>query len=61
MFGVVGMTITQMDGINYLPDTRSYQSFLDRFDGVIEKGQDRFTVRLKGGSQETFLRGNCFE
>ena len=59
--GVVGMTITQMDGINYLPDTRSYQSFLDRFDGVIEKGQDRFTVRLKGGSQETFLRGNCFE
>jgi hypothetical protein len=45
------MTITQMDGINYLPDTRSYQSFLDRFDGVIEKGQDRFTVRLKGGSR----------
>lgn len=59
--GVVGLTITQMDGINYLPDTRSYQSFLDRFDGVIEKGQDRFTVTLKGGSKETFLRGNCFE
>jgi hypothetical protein len=59
--GVVGLTITQMDGINYLPDTRSYQSFLDRFEGVIEKGRDRFTVRLKGGSKETFLRGNCFE
>ena len=59
--GVVGMTITEMDGINYLPDTRSYQSFLDRFDGVVAKAQDRFTVRLKGGSQETFLRGNCFE
>ena len=59
--GVVGITITQMDGINYLPDTRSYQSFLDKFDSVTEKAQDRFTVRLKGGSNETFLRGNCIE
>jgi hypothetical protein len=59
--GVVGITITQMDGINYLPDVRSYQSFLDKFDSVTEKAQDRFTVRLKGGSQETFLRGNCCE
>ena len=50
-----------MDGINYLPKTRSYQSFLDRFDSVIEKAQDRFTVRLTGGSKEPFLRGNCFE
>ena len=59
--GVVGLTITQMDGINYLPETRTHQSFLDRFDGVIEKAEDRFTVRLKGGSQESFLRGNCSE
>ena len=59
--GVVGLTITQMDGINYLPDTRSYQGFLDRFDGVIAKDEDRFTVRLTGGAKETFLRGNCFE
>ena len=54
--GVVGLTITQMDGINHLPDTRSYQSFLDKFDSATEKAQDRFTVRLKGGSKETFLR-----
>ena len=57
--GVVGMTITQMDGFNYLPETYSRQSFLDKFDGIATKDQDRFSVTKKRGSMETFLRGNC--
>lgn len=58
--GVLGMTITQMDGINYLPETYIHQEFLDKFQSVVSKDQDRFTVVLNGGSQETLLRGNCF-
>ncbi len=59
--GVVGLTITQAGGINYLPETYSRQKFLDKFSSVASKGGDRFSVMLNNGSQETFLRGNCFE
>ena len=59
--GVVGITITQMDGLNYFPETFSHQSFLDKFQSVASKGQDRFTVVLEGGSTESFLRGNCIK
>lgn len=59
--GVVGMTITQMDGLNYFPETFSYQSFLDKFQSVASKDQDRFTVVIVGGSTDTFLRGNCIK
>jgi poly(A) polymerase Pap1 len=59
--GVVGLTITQADGINYFPETFSRQSFLDEFESVATKEEGRFSVTLKGGSQEAFLRGNCFQ
>jgi peptidoglycan hydrolase-like protein with peptidoglycan-binding domain len=59
--GVNGITITQMDGINFFKDTYSRQSFFDKFEGVATKEENRFSMRIKGGSQETFLRGNCFE
>ena len=59
--GVVGLTITQADGVNYFPETFSRQSFLDEFESVATKEEDRFSVTLKGGSQEAFLRGNCFQ
>ena len=59
--GVVGITITQMDGLNYFDETYSRQSFLDKFDGIATKDQNRFSVTLKGASMETFLRGNCIK
>lgn len=59
--GVVGITITQMDGINYFPDTYGRREFLDQFDSVSHKDADRFTVRKEGGSELTLTRGNCFE
>jgi len=62
--GVVGLTITQMDGINYLPETHSHQDFLNKFDGVSTKEQNRFSVVSKGrrgSSVLAFTRGNCFE
>ena len=59
--GVVGLTITQMDGLNYFPETYSRQTFLDKFKGIATKDQNRFSVTLEGGSMETFLRGNCIK
>ena len=59
--GVVGLTITQFGGVNYFPETRSRQSFLDKFSSVTHQEQDRFTVILTNGSKETLIRGNCFE
>jgi len=59
--GVVGLTITQMDGINYLPETNSRQSFFDEFERVRSKENDRFEVLNKGGHGLAFTRGNCFE
>jgi hypothetical protein len=59
--GVVGITITQMDGINYFPDNYNRQEFLDQFEFVSHKDADRFTVKKKGGSELTLTRGNCFE
>ena len=59
--GVVGITITQMDGTNYFPDNYSRQEFLGQFEFVSYKDADRFTVKKKGGSELTLTRGNCFE
>ena len=59
--GVNGITITQMDGINFFKETYSRQSFFDKFEGVAAKENNRFSMTIKGGSQEIFLRGNCFE
>lgn len=59
--GVVGLTITQMDGINYLPETHTHQDFLNEFQNVVSRSQDRFTAARKGGARETLLRGNCFK
>lgn len=59
--GVAGLTITQFGGVNYFPETRSRQSFLDSFSSVTRQDPDRFTVILRNGSKETFIRGNCFE
>ena len=58
--GVVGITITTT-GVNYLNETFSRQSFFDKFEGVAAKENNRFSMTIKGGSQEIFLRGNCFE
>ena len=59
--GVVGITITQMDGINYFPETYSRQNFLDQFERVGSKDKDRLSVIKKGGYKLAFTRGNCFE
>jgi peptidoglycan hydrolase-like protein with peptidoglycan-binding domain len=59
--GVVGITITQMDGINYFPETNSRQSFFDKFERVGSKDKDRFSMIRKRGSELAFTRGNCFE
>jgi hypothetical protein len=59
--GVVGITITQMDGINYFPETNSRQSFFDKFERVHSKDKDRFAVLNKRGYELAFTRGNCFE
>lgn len=59
--GVVGLTITQFGGVNYFPDTRTRQSFLDTFASIDRIEQNRFTVTLANGKKETFIRGNCFE
>lgn len=59
--GVVGITITQMSGVNYFPETYSRQSFFDKFESVVSQDGDRFSVTMKNGAQKTFLRGNCFE
>jgi hypothetical protein len=59
--GVVGLTITQMDGINYFPEVHSLQEFFDTFEGVSSKEPDRFSVIRKGGSELAYTRGNCFK
>jgi len=59
--GVVGLTITQMDGINYFPETYSRQNFFDEFERVGTKSMDRFSMIKKGGYELAFTRGNCFE
>ena len=59
--GVVGLTITQFGGVNYFPETRTRQSFLDTFSDIDRIDQNRFTVTLTNGKKETFIRGNCFE
>ncbi|MGK0259173.1 MAG: peptidoglycan hydrolase-like protein with peptidoglycan-binding domain [Candidatus Azotimanducaceae bacterium] len=59
--GVVGLTITQAGGVNYFPETHNHQSFLDKFKSVPNKDVTRFSVVLKNGSRETFIRGNCIE
>jgi hypothetical protein len=59
--GVVGITITQVDGINYLPEVHSRQGFLDEFQSVRSRSQDRFSVIRKGGLELAFARGNCFK
>jgi hypothetical protein len=59
--GVVGITITQMDGINYFPEINSRQSFFDKFEGVHSKDKDRFEMLNKRGEGLAFTRGNCFE
>jgi hypothetical protein len=59
--GVVGITITQMDGINYFPDVHSHEDFLNEFQGVGSKSQDRFSVINEGGHARAYTRGNCFK
>jgi peptidoglycan hydrolase-like protein with peptidoglycan-binding domain len=59
--GVVGLTITQMDGINYFPETYSRQNFFDEFERVGTKDKDRFSMIKKGGYEMGYTRGNCFE
>jgi hypothetical protein len=59
--GVVGLTITQMDGINYLPEVHSHQDFLSKYQGLESKSPNRFSVINKGGHALAFTRGNCFE
>jgi hypothetical protein len=59
--GVVGLTITQMDGINYLPEIHSHQDFLSKYQGLESKSPNRFSVINKGGHALAFTRGNCFE
>ena len=58
--GVVGITITQMDGINYFPETNGRQTFFDKFESVRSKDKDRFEVLVKGGYGLAYTRGNCF-
>lgn len=59
--GVVGITITSMDGINYFPETYSRQKFLDEFERVRSKDQNRFSVLQERGYEIALTRGNCFE
>lgn len=59
--GVVGITITQMDGINYLPETYDHERFFEKVEHVGTKSDNRFSVIKKGGSELAFTRGNCFK